>query len=227
MRLRTAVYCLLLVCFPVWAEVSDFACGSLQNAYGPFDYRTDKDKLPIVLGAHFTPEVENLIKGRSGRLGGDIDYTLRAIPNNPRALMAMIRLGEKDRTTKPAGAHYSVECYLYRAVKFRDNDAMVKMIYAVYLAKKGRNNEALKYLSEANELGEESANLYYNIGLVYLDLNQFDKALDYAHRAYKMGFPLPGLRDRLKKAGKWSEPVIAPLTGPTLDQERDSGEVSR
>lgn len=104
---------------------------------------------------------------------------------------------------------------------------MVKMVYAIYLVKKGRNNEALKYLNDAIQLDEDNANLYYNIGLVYLDLNQFDKALHYAHRAYQMGFQLPGLRDRLKRAGKWSEPVVAPISGPKLDQEKESEEVAK
>jgi hypothetical protein len=75
------------------AQTQSSACGPLENAYGPYDYRTDKAKLPIVLGAHFTPEVEALIRGAtSTRPGHDIDYTLRAIPNNPRALYSMMQL---------------------------------------------------------------------------------------------------------------------------------------
>ena len=105
---------------------------------------------------------------------------------------------------------------------------MVKMIYASYLAKNGKGNDALKYLNDAADLGEESANLYYNIGLIYLDLKQYDKSLENAHRAYKMGFPLPGLRDRLKKAGKWSEqkPVVESLPDPKLNGEQEPGEDS-
>ena len=35
---------------------------------------------------------------------------------------------------------------------------------------------------------------------------QYDKALASAHRAYGAGFPLPGLKNKLKRAGKWREP---------------------
>ena len=45
----------------VGAEVNDFVCGSLANAYGPFDYRSDKTQLPVVDHFHFTPQVENLV----------------------------------------------------------------------------------------------------------------------------------------------------------------------
>ena len=201
------------------AEVNDFVCGSLENAYGPFDYRTDKKQLPVVDHFHFRPQVENLVKGTTGSVGADIDYTLRAFPNHHRALMAMVRLGDKARTDKPAGASHSVECYLRRAARFRPDDGMVSMIYATYLAKKGRGSEALKHLKIAVESGEGSANLYYNSGLIYFDLKDYEKSLAYAQKAYLMGYPLPGLRDKLKKIGKWQEPVIIneQTTQPTAE----------
>lgn len=194
----------------IHADLSEFSCGSLQNAYGPFDYRNDKDKLGVVEAYHFSTEVASLIKGKSGSLGGDIDYTLRAFPNHPRALMAMVQLGWREKTTKVSGAQYSVECYLHRAIRFRDDDGMVKMIYAVYLVKKGRTQDAFKQLDEAASLTDDNTSLNYNIGLVYLELKDFDKALSYAHKAYLSGFPLPGLRDKLKRAGKWKDPVLLP-----------------
>ena len=55
------------------------SCGALFSSgqYGPYDFRTDKEKLPIVLGAHFTPEVEALIRGKtSGTPGGDIEIVV-------------------------------------------------------------------------------------------------------------------------------------------------------
>src|SRR5882672_10328606 len=64
-------------------------CGALPNAYGPFDYRIEHDKLAIVEAYHFTSQVELLIRGQSGALGADLDYTLRAAPNHHRALVAM------------------------------------------------------------------------------------------------------------------------------------------
>jgi hypothetical protein len=32
-------------------------CGSLDNHFGPFDYRTDRDKLPVVERRHFTQQI--------------------------------------------------------------------------------------------------------------------------------------------------------------------------
>lgn len=202
------VFCFLgiLVCSLSMADVNDFACGSLQNAYGPFDYRSDKDKLAIVEAYHLTPNVINLTSPQSaGAVGGDLDYVLRAFPNHPIALMSMLKLGEKEKVIKPKGAKYGVECYFQRALRFRNDDATVKMIYASYLAKNGKKVEALTQLDEASRLEEDNAIINYNTGLIYFELRDYEKALFYAHRAYGLGFPLPGLREKLKRVGKWKE----------------------
>jgi hypothetical protein len=54
-----------------------------------------------------------------------------------------------------------------------------------------------------------SANIHYNIGLTYLELNRFDEALRHAHTAYRLGFPLPGLKQKLQRVGKWTEPSLS------------------
>lgn len=74
------------------AQEVDGGCGALQNAFGPFDDRTARGyNLDVVGSYHFTPPVEALIRGASGTIGGDLDYTLRAFPNHHRALNATNR----------------------------------------------------------------------------------------------------------------------------------------
>jgi tetratricopeptide (TPR) repeat protein len=186
-------------------------CGSIANAYGPFDYRTDLDKLPIVDKHHFNSDVEQLRKGLTSTIGPgpDLNYALRAFPNHHRALMSMVRLSVKEKSVKPIGAGYTVECFLRRAETFRPDDMMVKVIYGIHLLNQHRNAEAIAKLEEARDAGTENANIYYNLGLAYIDVGHYDKALASAHKAYQMGFPLPGLRDKLKRAGKWKDPVVA------------------
>lgn len=187
------------------------ACGPIGGGYGPYDYRTDRDKLGIVERPHFPPIVEALIKGNRGSLGGDLGYTLRAFPNHHRALVAVTRYGEKLKTPHPRDLQYPVECYYDRALRFRPDDAIVRMLYAQFLAKAGRVPEGLHQLSFATTYAENNAFTHYNIGLIYLDLKEYGKALEQAHRAYALGFDRAELRDRLQAAGKWVE---APNTPP-------------
>lgn len=60
--------------------------------------------------------------------------------------------------------------------------------------------EALRKGSAATE--GRSAELEYHLGLALLDAGQIDEALIHAKRAYELGFTLPALRDRLRKAGR-------------------------
>lgn len=199
------------------AQSNFSSCGSLDNPYGPFDYRLQKGKLNIVEQYHFTPNVESLVSGKSStHVGGDLDYTLRASPNHHRALMAMMRLGEKLKTPQPQGLSYSVECYFERALRFRPDDGIVRMIYATYLFRNNREPEALKQLGLASESAGDNPFTHYNIGLIYLDLKKYDQALAQAHTAYGLGFVQPALREQLKKLGKWKEPSGAPANTPSI-----------
>lgn len=190
---------------------SQDSCGDLKNGYGPFDYRSEKSKLDIVEPVHFLPYIENLTRGNTSTTpGGDIDYTLRVSPNHHRALFAMMNLARKEKTEKPIGSTYSINCWLVRAERFRADDAMVKALYGIYLLRKGKSLEGAKKLSEAQQLSDDSdANIHYNLGLAYFDLKEYDKALASAHQAYRLGFQLPGLRNKLQKIGKWKVESVA------------------
>lgn len=205
---------------PAFAQVDASLCGPLTNAFGPFDFRPDRDresrgdgnhtqKLALVEGAHFTNEVEMLIRGRSGGKdpGGDIDYTLRAFPNHHRALMSVMRYGEKKASKNPPGLRYEVECYFERAIRFRSDDAIVRIIYATFLTKNKRTPEAIAQLEQATKIAGDNPFTHYNIGLAYFDIKIYDKALAQAHRALALGFERTQLRDLLEKAGQWHEPV--------------------
>jgi tetratricopeptide (TPR) repeat protein len=181
-------------------------CGELTNAYGPFDYAKRNEfaqNFYLIESAHFTPEVEKLIKGSSSYLGGDLDYTLRAVPNHHRALASIAKLGLRDKTTRVPGTKWSVECYFDRAIRFRPDDAGVRNLYGGYLYKLGRINEAIEQLTEAVRLDPENATANHNLGLIYLQEKDYDKAVLHAKKADALGFPLPGLKNKLSEMGKW------------------------
>ena len=177
-------------------------CGELENVY---DYR-DNIKgsfLATVEKHHFTPNVENLRHGNSSTLGGELSYTLSIFPNHHRALAAFGKLSLRDKALKPAGSKYSVECFFDRAMRFKPNDGMVRMIYGNYLLKAGQTDKATEQLLIAAELQPENPTINYNLGLLYLQKKNYEQAKTYAKKAYELGFPLPGLKNKLIQAGKW------------------------
>ena len=188
----------------VFAQPSMPGCGAIVQAEnGPFDYRNQRGGLEITERFHFTPQIESLTQ--PGPVGADLDFTLRAFPNHHRALMAMMRLGEKVKSPQPSGARYSVECWFDRALRFRPDDSIARMIYATFLAKAGREPETVKQLELAAASAGDNPFTHYNVGLIYFDNKKYDQALAQAHKAYSLGFLRPELRDQLISVGKWKE----------------------
>lgn len=213
---------LLFLPFAAISQSSYQACGNLEyGGYGPFDYRsTEIAKRELVEKFHFTQKVETLRGGSTASTpGGDLAYTLRAFPNHPRALMATVRFSEKTKQDPPPEMIYTVSCWFDRAERFRPDDATVQLLHGIYLIRSGKSKEGIPKLESALTLADDDPNILYNLGLAYFDLKQFDKSLEYAQKAYSFGFPLPGLKNKLQKAGKWKE---EPQTKPSPFPNQDS-----
>ena len=182
-------------------------CGELQATGAGGDYTNSEYKrnLKTVEDHHFTPNVEKLISGSSGTIGADLSYTLMMFPNHHRALAAFGKLSLRDKTLKPIGAKYSVECFFDRAIRFKPSDGLVRMIYGNYLLKAGQIDKATEQLKEAVNLQPENPNINYNLGLLYAQKKDYEQAKIYAKKAYELGFPLPGLKNKLMEAGKWED----------------------
>lgn len=183
-------------------------CGVLHyssDAFGPFDYNmASLEDLQLVESQHFTKNISDLEHGNDAFLGGEIGYTLNVFPNHYPALQAFAKLSLREKDVQPPGAKYSVECYFDRAIRFKPRDGIVRMLYGNYLLKlKGRSDEAMEQYHEAVKLQPENANINYNLGLLYLKKKDYGQSIIYAKKAYELGFPLPGLRNKLKRAGKW------------------------
>ncbi|MDO8706949.1 MAG: tetratricopeptide repeat protein [Sulfuricaulis sp.] len=196
--------------------------------FGPFDYydlkNTPHNALPLVERAHFGAVTKNrLRRGEICSYWGDLDYTLRAFPNHPGALMAMVEYLEAGGSTSPcakkavkrnvtdlavelekgAWQEKTADYYFETAIEFRPQHAATRVLYGRYQHKEGRLNEALKTYTEAEKLDPKSADLHYYLGLLYFDMKNNVKAMYHAEIAYRLGQQLPELRDKLTKANAW------------------------
>jgi hypothetical protein len=185
-------------------------CGDARDSLtAPRDYRTVKPTfLKDVERNHFTAPVQMLLRAESTQVGGvgrDISYTLHVIPNHPQALLAMMRLAEKEKVERPRGARFPVWCYFERALGFVPDDYNVRVLYGTYLARSRKEQDAREHLQRAAQQAPDDPNVQYNLGLAYFEIKDFDKSLEHARRAYALGFALPGLRRKLEAEGKWVE----------------------
>ncbi len=192
------------------AGVAD--CGSLDNAYGPYDYR-DPSTLGkggpryLVDSAHFTIDVQTLAHGSTSDLpGSDLDYTLRAFPNHHAALYSMINYYTDALAKTRPPMRRSAECYFDRAIRFQPDDETVWMLYGVYLSRIDKIGDAIEKLKHAEELNPKAPEVHYNLGLMYIKAGNYDAALSEARIAYHAKYPLMGLKKELKEKGVWKEP---------------------
>lgn len=209
---------IVAACGSALAQVSAVGCGALANAFGPFDYRPDRDKsdnpmphherrkLVEETGRHFSPRIESLVGPESGPIGMELDYTLRVFPNHHRALVAVMKYGEKMNSPQPATLPRPVECYFERAVRFQPDDTTARLLYASFLLRGKRKSEALAHIELARVHAGDNAFTHYNVGLILLDAGEPEQALIHAHRALGLGLAREGLKEKLVGLGKWREP---------------------
>jgi hypothetical protein len=172
--------------------------------------------------------VERLVRGKTGHWpGADIDFLVRYSPNHHRGLAALVRLSLRDKTPKPIGVNIPVECYLLRALEFAPADVEVHKIYGTYLARLGRDPEALARFEHAEKLSPDDPVIAYNIGLLLTEKRDFERARLYAQKAYAGGVELPGLREKLTRQGQWPSvdqgKIATLLLPPAIQAKQPSG----
>ena len=187
-------------------------CGPMTNNYGPYDYTNPSHRsqlLPRVEQYHYDAGVRALkgmleTDGAEIRLGADIAYTLRAFPNHHPALYTMIRYYLEKVPEGATKMQYEPACWFERARRHVPDDATVWMLEGIYFQKTNKLDEAKRVYETALEMAPESAEINYNAGLLFVDLKDYDRARALASKAYELGFPLPGLRNKLIGVGAWN-----------------------
>jgi hypothetical protein len=197
------VVCLLAFMLPGTALAAG-PCNPTCDYTDPADVR---DRLPVVENYHFTPEVESLVAGKSSEyVYSDLDYTLSAFPNHHRALYAMAKLWRRYLPGGiPPGADPGKppQYWFEKAIKRAPHDGVVRCVYGVHLYKLGKVDEALELCRQGAALTPDSAEVHYNLGLLYCAKKDYKSANVHASRAYELRYPLPGLKNKLIAVGAW------------------------
>ena len=132
---------------------------------------------------------------------------LRYFPNHPKGLLLLAQMCAEGVTQ-----HCDLDVVFEKAIATNPNVAGTYVTQGVYLHRVKRYREAIASYQRALAIDPDSLNGHYNLGLAYLETKQYDLANQEAQRAYALGAPFPGLRDRLKKSGQW-KPVAAAQPG--------------
>ena len=207
------ILCVFSYSFPSFSEVpwegkdlDGRFCEGHRSAYGPYDYKVaPAHRISIVTGAHFTPEVARLKASKTGSIIRDIDYTLRALPNYHPALYSLIQLYFQD--SKRYRRWYKTkkipppECYLKRSINYKAEEYETYSLYGYYLHKRKKYKQAEVQYQRSFKKNRRSTEARYNYALMLIELKRYEDARKQAKLAYKYGYPLQGLKRKLKKLG--------------------------
>ena len=193
----------------------DRSCFEMEWKRGkPFDYYHPETRestgtfrgglLHLVEKYHFNDDVRNLVKGLSGAMPGDILFVLNSIPNHPSALDAYSRYAYQLQHSelfrkKQASAmlSHSADCLFLRANEVFPNNPETLLVWAIHQFRNKRFNAAQQILERAVSIAPDYVEAHYNLGLVYVELNNTEAARKHATIAYDAGYPLMGLKNKL------------------------------
>ena len=152
----------------------------------------------VVEQYHLGPCEQNLSARNFRKAVAECDFILRIFPNHPRALHLTVKACEQWK---------SPECRLdevfERAIAINPKASATFVLNGIYLHGAKQYSKARQSYERALALDADSMNAHYNLGLACIELKDYACANEHAQRAYSLGSTLPGLRDKLQKAGQW------------------------
>ena len=173
------------------------------NYNNDYNDPTAEVRLRTVEANHLNSDVLLLRTGETAPLPLDLDFALRAFPNDYIALNLMATWQLKHHQLIGPDSHYwTADCYFLRAFSLWPKDWKIHYIYAIYLDKAKRLAAAQTQYDLAQANGASGPDYYYNRGLFEVDAGHLDEGEKYAELARAAGDPLPGLMLRIEDARK-------------------------
>lgn len=190
------------------------AGAQVRSATDYYFSRSDASLLQVlgnVEAAHMEGCGEGIRTTRYAAALADCEFILRYFPNHPRVLLTVseLCLAWKSPRCNP-------DSYFEQAIAINPDVAVTYTTKGIYLLRANRVKDAVAALERAATMDPNSVNAQYNLGLAYVEAKDYERANRHAQRAYQLGAPLPGLRDRLKRAGAW-KPEAADAAPPASD----------
>jgi tetratricopeptide (TPR) repeat protein len=170
-----------------------------QTYFSYYDQRTASQRqLQTVEQYHLGKAIAN-IEGEKWALAiGECDFILRYFPDHPQALDLMGRAAESMGTPETA------EAYFERAMSLFPSSATTYAAHGTFKYRLGELEDAVAAYKKSIELVPGYAEAHYNLGLAYVELRELAKANAHAQAAYRLGYPLAGLRQILERSGAWA-----------------------
>ena len=157
-------------------------CGELQNAVGPWDWRTRESTGRLSwdhndnMVHHYYPAVMRMRAGEYTQpVLHDLDFLLRVWPNHLEGLKALMQYEDGGGRVHQ---YRTVPCYFDRARRFAPDDSGVALLEGYYFSRKKNRTRARESYEDALRIDPESADVNYNAGLFFASVGEYRARLE-------------------------------------------------
>lgn len=169
-------------------------------------FEGDSAHIGVVENYHLGPARAKLADGRANYALEDVKFILRHFPNNPNALMLL------DDLSKRLGQPTLPDQYFKQAIAAYPEEPMTYVVHGMFLQRRGRTADAIGQYEQAVSLNPNLPDAHYNLGLALVKAKRYADANTHAIAAYRLGHPMPGLRNQLQRVGAWNPDAAAPAS---------------
>lgn len=181
-------------------NLNTFESNPNRQHYDYYDRSSyDEALLKNVEWKHLGKGLERMREGLYPRAFHDARFILNHFPNHPDGLIFLSRL------SLLTGEHEWADDYFPRALQLYPDHGQTHAIYATYLYKRDMLDKAIEHYNRAIDLGHNKPYVNYNLGLAYFDTGKYKEARIHANQAYNNGYPLSGLKDKLRSVDEWRD----------------------
>lgn len=174
----------------------------------------DAEHINVVEKYHLGPAKEKLASGRANYAMEDIQFILRHFPNDPNALLLL------DTAAKALQQPALPDRYFKAALDAYPNEPMTQVVYGMFLQQRGQTGAAIEKYEHALSLNPNLPDAHYNLGLALVQTKRYAEANTHAVAAYRLGHPMPGLRNQLQHVGAWNPDAAEPTSPAKTDAKK-------
>ncbi len=139
------------------------------------------DSVLLVRRAAAWPIIEKLIQNpEAADIVREQESIVAHQSDQPTGAMQQARLAEARQQHEEAERQYQ------RALQLDPASAVVYMDYAVFLARRGRNMDALQQMINCTKVAPDNPEVFYRLGLIFAELERFDYALSAFNRTLEL-----------------------------------------
>lgn len=178
-----------------------------RDYYEPDATPTDRQLRSNVESLHLQPGIADMRISKWYGAKANFEFILNYYPNHPVALDLISVLCD----VRWVDVRCDSGIWFQKAIERNPTIAQTYVLYGIHLQRRKRLDQAIEVFDKALSMNPKLMNAHYNLGLAYIDKRQYELANRHAQISYSLGASLPGLRDKLKTAGKWQPLPVAEL----------------